>query len=311
MTETDFFEGGAKSLSFGKVNSPEAAAAFGRWRGGPIEHIGEARQQTNWESGELEFWNKSGDPIMQLPITMNTAAGQYPEPPIDGDDDLVRTYYCTKGKQEFRALRDALSKAGVKAPAVGGVLYVRWFQGVGIVSDGRKFEFVYYPPQGGADQFLNGGQQPPAQQSPMPPQVPQGAPQQAPPQHHGGYATQTQMPPQQQAPGPYPQQPSGAYGASASVAGHPGPDSYPAAQFDPTTGQPVHHQGPQPPAAAPEQPQFDPATGAPLNDAARAVLAQHQQPAQQSPMPPQHPTGVGTGGAPAPQQAAPTNPYAQ
>lgn len=295
MTETDFFEGGAKSMSFGKVNSPEAAAAFGRWRGGPIEHIGEARQQTNWESGELEFWNKSGDPIMQLPITMNTAAGQYPEPPTDGDDDLVRTYYCTKGKQEFRALRDALSKAGVKAPVVGGVLYVRWFQGVGIVNDGRKFEFVYYPPQGGADQFLNGGQQPPAapaSQSPMPPQVPQGAPQQAPPQHHGGYATQTQMPPQQQ--------------------------PAPAAQFDPTTGQPVHHQGPQPPAAAPEQPQFDPATGAPLNDAARAVLAQHAAPAQQAP--PQHQVPYAAPGAagpqqPAPQappqQSAPTNPYAQ
>lgn len=272
MTETDFFEGGAKSMSFGKVNSPEAQAAFGRWRGGPIEHIGEARQQTNWETGELEFWNKSGDPIMQLPITMNTAAGQYPEPPIDGDDDLVRTYYCTKGKQEFRALRDALAKAGVKAPVVGGVLYVRWFQGIGIVNDGRKFEFVYYPPQAGADQFLNGGQQPPAQQSPMPPQVPQGQPQQAPPQHHGGYATQTQVP--QQQPGP-------------------------AAQFDPTTGQPLHH--PQPPAAAPEQPAFDPATGAPLNDAARAVLAQHAAPAQQPQSAPQAP----------PQQQAPTNPYAQ
>lgn len=284
MTETDFFEGGAKSMSFGKVNSPEAQAAFGRWRGGPIEHIGEARQQTNWETGELEFWNKSGDPIMQLPITMNTAAGQYPEPPIDGDDDLVRTYYCTKGKQEFRALRDALAKAGVKAPVVGGVLYVRWFQGIGIVNDGRKFEFVYYPPQAGADQFLNGGQQPPAappQQSPMPPQVPQQAPQAAPPNAY--------------------QQPQQAPLQNFNT----GANQQPA--FDPTTGQPIHHQGPQPPAAAPEQPAFDPATGAPLNDAARAVLAQHAAPAQSAPQaPPQQPPA-----GPAPQQSAPTNPYAQ
>jgi hypothetical protein len=288
MTETDFFEGGAKSLSFGKVNSPEAAAVFGLWRGGLIEHIGEPRQQTNWETGELEYWSKSGDPIMQLPITLNTAQGQYPEVPLDGDDDLVRTYYCTKGKQEFRALRDALAKAKVKAPVVGGTLYVRWFEGVGIVNDGRKFEFIYYPPAGAADSFLNGGgQQPPAAPT-------QQAPQQA--------APQQQMPPQ--VPPGQPQQ------QWSAPAGQPGPiantpqqvmANHPQAQFDPHTGQPIQQQAPAP--AAPEQPAFDPATGAPLNDAARAVLAQHAAPTQQpAPAAPQHAAPV--------QQQAPVNPYA-
>lgn len=295
MTETDFFEGGAKSLSRGKVNSDEAKAVFGKWRGGLIEHIGSERQKTNWETNELEFWGKSGDPVMQLPITVNTAAGQFPEVPIDAEDDLVRVMFITKGKQEFRAARDAFRKAGVKAPQVGGYLYERWYQGIGISGDPRLMEYTYYPPQGGADAFLNGGQ--PAA-PPQPTAQPQGQhmPPQVPPSH-------------QPAPGAYPQQPSGAYGSSASVAGHPGPDSYPAQQpapgpqggavqprFDPHTGQPVQQQ-----AAAPEQPAFDPATGAPLNDAARAVLAQHTQPAAGPQQPPAAPM----------QQGAPTNPYAQ
>lgn len=276
MTETDFFEGGAKSLSRGKVNSDEAKAIFGRWRGGLIEHIGTERQKTNWETNELEYWGKSGDPVMQLPITVNTAAGQFPEVPIDGEDDLVRVMFITKGKQEFRAARDAFRKAGVKAPQVGGHLYERWYQGIGISGDPRLMEYTYYPPQGGADAFLNGGQpaappQPPA----APPQQPQGQqmPPQVPPQQWSAPAGQ---------PGPianHPQQP-----AMGGVVQQP--------RFDPNTGQPIQQQAPP---AAPEQPAFDPATGAPLNDAARAVLAQHAAPAQAAPMP----------------QGAPTNPYAQ
>lgn len=282
MTETDFFEGGAKSLSRGKVNSDEAKAVFGRWRGGLIEHIGTERQKTNWETNELEYWGKSGDPVMQLPITVNTAAGQFPEVPTDGEDDLVRVMFITKGKQEFRAARDAFRKAGVKAPQVGGHLYERWYQGIGISGDPRLMEYTYYPPQGGADAFLNGGQ--PA----APPQQPAASPQ--------GQQMPPQVPPQQWSapagqPGPiantphqvmanHPQQP-----AMGGVVQQP--------RFDPATGQPIQQQAP-PAAAAPEQPAFDPATGAPLNDAARAVLAQHAQPPA-APMP----------------QGAPTNPYAQ
>jgi hypothetical protein len=279
---TGFFEGGARSLSFGKVGSPEAAAVYGKWRGGVIEHIAEERQQTNWETQELEFWKKSGDPVMQLPVTLNTAAGQFPEPPVDGDDDGIRTLFITKGKQEFRAARDAIRKAGVKDIAIGGQLYVRWYSGVGISGDPRLHEFLYYPPQPGSNGFLDGGdqpaapqqpptQQPPAQGSPMPPQVPAGQPQQA-----------------------------MAYGAApAAVNGGQEPP-----QFDPRTGQRLTPAQSVAPPAQPEPPAFDPATGAPLNEAARAVLAQHAQAAPQQPHPPQaqQPTP--------PANQTPANPYA-
>lgn len=282
MTETDFFEGGAKSLSRGKVNSDEAKAVFGRWRGGLIEHIGAERQKTNWETNELEFWGKSGDPVMQLPITVNTAAGQFPEVPIDAEDDLVRVMFITKGKQEFRAARDAFRKAGVKAPQVGGHLYERWYQGIGISGDPRLMEYTYYPPQGGAEAFLNGGQPAP----PAAPQQPQG--QQMPPQVPPGQPQQWSAPAGQ--PGPIANTPQQVMANQPAAGGVVQP------RFDPTTGQPIQQQAP--PAAAPEQPAFDPATGAPLNDAARAVLAQHAAPAQQPPAAPV-------------QQGAPTNPYAQ
>jgi hypothetical protein len=300
---TGFFEGGARSLSFGKVGSPEAAAVYGKWRGGVIEHIAEERQQTNWETQELEFWKKSGDPVMQLPVTLNTAAGQFPEPPVDGDDDGIRTLFITKGKQEFRAARDAIRKAGVKDIAIGGQLYVRWYSGVGISGDPRLHEFLYYPPQPGSNGFLDGGDQPAAPQQPptqQPPQAPaQGSP--MPPQVPAGQPQQWSAPAGQ--PGPIantPQQ-AMAYGsAPAAVNGGQEPP-----QFDPRTGQRLTSAQSVAPPAQPDPPAFDPATGAPLNEAARAVLAQHAQAAPQAPpqqMPAQQP-------AP-PANQAPVNPYA-
>jgi hypothetical protein len=293
---TGFFEGGAKSLSDGKVNSPEAQAVFGRWRGGVIEHIAPERQQTNWETQELEFWNKSGDPVMQLPVTLNTAAGQFPEPPEDGDDDGVRTMYITKGKQEFRAARDAIRKAGAKDIAIGGHLYRRWYSGVGISGDPRLFEFLYYPPQPGSNGFLDGGDQPAAPQQPQAQQAPrQGSP--MPPQVPPGQPQQWSAPAGQ--PGPIANTPQQAMAYGSAPGGQEPP------QFDPRTGQRLTPAQNVAPPAQPEPPAFDPATGAPLNEAARAVLAQHTQAAPQAPpqqMPAQQPA------PPANQQ--PVNPYA-
>jgi hypothetical protein len=285
---TGFFEGGARSLSFGKVGSPEAAAVYGKWRGGVIEHIAEERQQTNWETQELEFWKKSGDPVMQLPVTLNTAAGQFPEPPVDGDDDGIRTLFITKGKQEFRAARDAIRKAGVKDIAIGGQLYVRWYSGVGISGDPRLHEFLYYPPQPGSNGFLDGSDQPAAPHQPPTQQPPQATVQGSP------------MPPQVSPgqPGPIANTPQQAMAYGSAPAGGQEPP-----QFDPRTGQRLAPAQSVAPPAQPEPPAFDPATGAPLNEAARAVLAQHQpSAAPQTPHPPQQP-------AP-PANQAPVNPYA-
>lgn len=238
---TGFFDGSAKSMSFGKVRSAEANALMGgRWRGGPIINIGQPKQQTNWETRELMFWPKSQDPIMQLPITLDTARGRYPEPAIDGEDDLVRDWYITKGRQEFQALKAAMRKANVDDVEVGGELYGRWVSGVGEKGDPRIFEFVYQAPVAGSGGFMAGEAPPSAPATSMPPQnTPHGQPRFDP------LTGQPLAPP----PAPAATQP----------------------RFDPNTGQPI-----APPAAAPEPPRFDPTSGAPLNDAARAVLAQHQ-----------------------------------
>src|ERR1043165_4409201 len=171
-----FFEGGSKSLSFGERGSEDAKRVFGQWRGGAIVNIGEARQQTDFTTREPKFWPKSNDPLMQLPITLDTwegGAGKCPEPAIDDEDDGVRDYYITKGKQDFQAARNALKKAGAKDFAVGGHLYVRWFKGEGKVGDPRQFEMMYEPPAQTSAGFLDDGPgAAPAQQPSMPPQVP-------------------------------------------------------------------------------------------------------------------------------------------
>jgi hypothetical protein len=167
---TGFFDGGTKSLSFGEVNSDEAKAAFGKWRGGPIINLASAKQQTDWQDRSiLKTW-PNGDPVMQLPITLDTRNGRCPEPMADEDDDGVRDWYITKGMQPFNALKIALRKAKVNDIAVGGELYGRWVSGVGKKGDPRIFEFVYTPPVAGSGGFMDddgpAAQQPPA----MPPQ---------------------------------------------------------------------------------------------------------------------------------------------
>jgi hypothetical protein len=168
-----FFEGGAKSLSFGERGSQEAAAVFSKWRGGLIVNIGEARQKTDWKTREPKFWPNSQDPVMQLPITLDTwegGAGRCPEPAIDDEDDGVRDYYITKGQQDFQAARNALKKAGAKDFAAGGKLYVRWHKGEGKQGDPRQFEMIYEPPTQTSAGFLDDG--PGAGPPSMPPQVP-------------------------------------------------------------------------------------------------------------------------------------------
>lgn len=172
-----FFEGGSKSLSFGERGSADAQRVFGQWRGGLIINIGEARQQTDYVTREPKFWPKSNDPVMQLPITLDTwegGAGKCPEPAIDEEDDGVRDYYITKGKQDFQAARAALKKAGVSDFAVDGRLYVRWFKGEGKQGDPRQFEMVYEPPAQTSAGFLSDGPAAAPVQPSMPPQVPGG-----------------------------------------------------------------------------------------------------------------------------------------
>lgn len=189
-----FFDGGGKSLSFGEIGTQAAAAAFNIWRGGVIVDIGDARQATDINTRAPKTWD-NGDPMMQLPITLDTARGNCPERAESADDDLRRTLFVTKGKQMYAAARAALRAAKVEDFAVGGSLYVKWVSGEGRRGDARQYEMYYEPPVASSGGFM--AEQPAAPaydpatgqplnmparavndavQATMPPQVPAGGP---------------------------------------------------------------------------------------------------------------------------------------
>jgi hypothetical protein len=178
-----FFDGGGKSLSFGEIGSQAAAAAFNVWRGGIIVDIGDARQATDINTRAPKTWD-NGDPMMQLPITLDTGRGNCPERAESADDDLRRTLFITKGKQMFAAARAALRAAKADDFAVGGSLYVKWVSGEGRRGDARQYEMYYEPPVANSGGFLN-EQQPGQPAAAMPPQQPVGPP---PGQQHPGAA---------------------------------------------------------------------------------------------------------------------------
>jgi hypothetical protein len=118
MNELDtFFAGGGKALSFGAAGSQEW---LGKIRGGEIVSISEPVQQTDMTTSVPLTW-PSGQPKLQVLITLDTTKGDHPEQD-DQEDDGLRTLYVKSGVQI--AIRDALKKAGAVAPEVGGRLYV-------------------------------------------------------------------------------------------------------------------------------------------------------------------------------------------
>lgn len=107
----DFFGGSAKSASF-------RGAAPIAWHG-VITRVGEPVQATEYNSqdptkpGKPKFYPGSSDPIMQLPITIQTDVRD----PAFPDDDGQRTIYVSGDKR--RALKEAFRAAGVRGPKVG------------------------------------------------------------------------------------------------------------------------------------------------------------------------------------------------
>lgn len=172
-----FFDGGGKSLSFGEVGSQFAAQVFGQWRGGVITNIGDARQATDINTKKPKTWD-NGDPMMQLPITLDTSRGRCPEQAESADDDLIRTLFVTKGGAMFAAAKSALRTAKAADFEVGGTLYIRWVSGEGRRGDARQYEIYYEAPVGSSGGFMNdpapGGQ--PAAAPSMPPQQPPAQP---------------------------------------------------------------------------------------------------------------------------------------
>lgn len=106
----DFFAGNAKSASY-------KGAAPITWHG-VITRIGEQVQATEYNAqdpktpGAPKFY-PSGDPVMQLPITIQTDVRD----PADPSDDGQRTIYI--GGDKRRALKMAFQAAGTRGPKVG------------------------------------------------------------------------------------------------------------------------------------------------------------------------------------------------
>lgn len=252
-----FFDGGAKTLSFGERGSEDAARVFNVWRGGKIVNVGAARQATSYPDRKPKTWD-NGDPVMQLPITLDTWSGRCPEPALDAEDDGMRDYYITKGHQNYQAARAALRKANVQDFEVGGTLYLRWIKGDGKIGDPRQFEMYYEAPVAGSAGFLADDAAPGAY-------GPTGAPLNGAAravQDEVRQSVAQQMPPQQPAAGGPPNQPypdaQQVPPTSAAPAGAP-----PAPVWNATTGQ-WDLSTP----AAPAQPATPPPPPAPVWNAA-------------------------------------------
>ncbi|GIH07483.1 hypothetical protein Rhe02_55500 [Rhizocola hellebori] len=94
---------------------------------------------------EKAFW-KSGDPMMQIVVTIQTDQRD----PDDEDDDGKRALHITPRLQP--AVRDAVKTAGAKGLAIGGIIAVQWTGGTGHgKGNARQYAAAYQPPQVGAD----------------------------------------------------------------------------------------------------------------------------------------------------------------
>lgn len=149
-----FQQTGGKSISW-------KDREIGFRQGGTIKALNEPSQQTNPE-GELLFDKKSGRPKMQVRIDLDT---EYRDPG-DPDDDGSRSLYV-KGWMTG-AVGDALRKAGVADPAVGGQLWITLSGKEPSKTPGydpiNKFTAEYTPPSPAAGYFSeqSAPQSPPA-----------------------------------------------------------------------------------------------------------------------------------------------------
>ena len=177
-------------LFFGDSSKSAKFDAVGDTVGGPITHIGEARQQTDFRTGELLTWN-DGSPRMQLPVTVQTSLRD----PSNPTDDGKRTFYI-KGEMK-KAVQAALTAAGAKM-AVGGVLTISYVGEEPTKGFPKKlYAATYAPPAPGAGFF----DQQPQQAAPQPVAQPvqQQAPQYTPEQYAAMQAATQQQVQQPQA----------------------------------------------------------------------------------------------------------------
>lgn len=112
MTDAEkFLQGsGAKSATFPEIGATVTGTVIDE----PI-----VQQQKDISTGNPKFW-ADGNPAMQLVIKVQTDERD----PDDNEDDGTRAIYV-KGQLKT-AIADACRKAGVKLPADGGTLAVKF-----------------------------------------------------------------------------------------------------------------------------------------------------------------------------------------
>lgn len=189
---SDFFSGGNKSISFGSVGD---RSMFGKAMGGPIISVSEEHQATNMQDGTPKTWKKTGDPVMQVIVSLDTRNGKFPQntPPIDGDDDGTRDLYLEKGSQKFKAVVKAMREAHVKSLDPGSELYIAWTGDEPAKTAGfndKRLCTAQYIKHDAPAQFFQG----------EPEQAPAAATQQAAPQ---SFPSQPATPPQAPAANPF------------------------------------------------------------------------------------------------------------
>lgn len=107
----DFLMGGGVPSAFKKDDG------IGVTKGGQLTEQPEVKQQTDFDTGELLFWD-DGSPRKQLVVTVQTTERD----PMEADDTGLRRFYV-KGNLQ-RAVRDAVRASGAKGLEVGGTLQV-------------------------------------------------------------------------------------------------------------------------------------------------------------------------------------------
>jgi hypothetical protein len=111
------------------------------WKGGRIVSKPTTRQETEFGTGKLKTFPKSGDPIMGIVVPVQT------DERTDTEDDGVRRLFV-EGKRLKDAVRAGVTAAGADGLNVGGQLFVAWIgeeQGQG-ATPAKVYEARYYPP---------------------------------------------------------------------------------------------------------------------------------------------------------------------
>lgn len=165
-----FFEGGNKSISFGKKGDNSLRNV---WQGGVVLNIGDPVDSMSFTDPTATKKFKSGEVVKKIILALDTKSGQHPAPPLDEEDDGVRDWHVDKGSGQARSIAAALRKGGQKDVFVGDQVYTRWTTGEGEVGDPRVFETIIIPGVKGMGAVINEGPAPQAQpqQATMPPQV--------------------------------------------------------------------------------------------------------------------------------------------